>query len=328
VPPTPPPPPGGATLPATVGYAAGGSFLVGLLLLLGPRARRDGGGGGGGKGGTGGEGGTGGGGGKQPLMGDDSFAQDEPPSIVQKLMSRFARGSSTSFISSSTGGGLRSSPPFSLGPGGRLVVMGQATADPASVLRVIASSPPFAGSAEPPPELFPFSDADLVHPLRHKPFAALLQQAQKAQKADAARRRRGGEGGRGKGAAAAAACGMPVVVIVFDSAGERLPLLGRYGKLAALHDAVLAAGVPAARVAWVGTRERSADARVFTRLGQLTDVFRTRVGEPQVAELARHGYLPGRFFVWQGNAPEPQQLEKFARWLGGCSVNAPTNGHV
>ena len=79
--------------------------------------------------------------------------------------------------------------------------------------------------------------------------------------------------------------------------------------------------MPPQRVAWVGTREASAEDHIFTAMGELTDAFRRRIGEAQLAELGVHGYVPERFFVW-GAGPNEQQQAKLERWLGGLSINA------
>ena len=145
------------------------------------------------------------------------------------------------------------------------------------------------------------SDAELVHPQRQPRLAALLRSG---------RLREGNAGGP--------SC----VLLAFDSAGERLPLLGKYGKLEKLHNALLAAGVAPQRIAFVGTREARDEAQVFAPNG-LTPGFVRRLGEAQLAALQRGGYLGGarsRFMLWQREATA-QQMATLNAWLTAVRTN-------
>jgi hypothetical protein len=181
-----------------------------------------------------------------------------------------------------------------------VALVGQRSADLNSVCRALTragAESSLRQSTETFAELA-MSDAELVHPEREPRLAALLRSG---------RLREGHAGGP--------AC----VVLAFDSAGERLPLLGQYGKLEKLHAALLRAGVPAQRIAFVGTREARPEAQIFAPDGQLTPGFVQRLGAAQLAALQRERYVPSRFMVW-GNEATVAQSATLRTWLGGMSA--------
>ena len=184
------------------------------------------------------------------------------------------------------------------GPPLLVVLAGQRSADLASICRALqgAGVPTAAGQSSAEFAELAMSDAELVHPERDARLAGLLRSG---------RLREGHAGGP--------AC----VVLAFDSAGERLPLLGQYGKLEKLHAALLRAGVPAQRIAFAGTREARPEADIFAP-GGLSTGFVQRLGNGQLAELRRNGYVGGtaaRFMLW-GREATALQMSTLSAWLG------------
>ena len=182
-----------------------------------------------------------------------------------------------------------------------VALVGQRSADLNSVCRALTragAESSLRQSTETFAELA-MSDAELVHPEREPRLAALLRSG----------RLREGHAG-----------GPSCVVLAFDSAGERLPLLGQYGKLEKLHAALLRAGVPAQRIAFVGTREARPEAQIFAP-GGLAPGFVQRLGHAQLAALQRERYVPTRFMVWGARAT-PAQQGTLRAWLGDVSTEA------
>ena len=193
-----------------------------------------------------------------------------------------------------------SAPPTGAAPPLLVLLLGQRSADLASVCRALGRAG--AEGAAPGQSSATFaeiamSDAELVHPERDARLAALLRSG---------RLRDGGGGGGGGGATCA--------VLAFDSAGERLPLLGQYGKLEKLHALLLRGGVPPGSILFAGTREARPEAQIFAP-GGLAPGFVQRLGQEQLAALQRERYVPSRFALW-GREATPAQLATLGAWLG------------
>jgi hypothetical protein len=199
------------------------------------------------------------------------------------------------------------------GPPPLVVLLGQRSADLRAVCRALQGAGIEAAAAGQSSATFAelaMSDAELVHPERDARLAALLRSGRL--------RGAGGSGSGGGGGACAGRAGA-CVVLACDRAGERVPLVGRYGKLEKLHAALLSAGVPAQRIAFVGTREARPEPHVFAPDGQLTPGFVQRLGDAQLATLQRERYVPSRFMVW-GNEATVAQSATLRAWLGGMSA--------
>jgi len=192
-----------------------------------------------------------------------------------------------------------------------LVLAGQRSADLAPICRALQGAGAAGAAAGQATAAFAdltMSDAELVHPERHSGFAALVKSgALKAKKKKKKKKKKGEEGAPERAA---------MVLIAFDSAGERLPLLGQYGKLEKLHAALLKAGVAPQCIAFAGTREALPEAQIFASPGNsgLAPGFVQRLGEVQLAELRRHGHVPSRFVLWKSEAT-PAQVATLRAWL-------------
>ena len=203
----------------------------------------------------------------------------------------------------------------------RVIVAGQRCADLASVYRALqsvgfgAAAATAAGQSSSAFVDVTMSDAELVHPERHRDFAALKKSgAFKLQTKKMKKKKKKKKNSDNDVPSTA-------VLVVFDSSGERLPLLGQFGKLEKLHAALLLAGVPAQHIAFAGTREALGEAEVFAPSGGgLAAGFAQRLGDAQLAELGRHGHVPGRFMVWQREAT-PAQTVVLSEWLASTAAS-------
>ena len=192
-----------------------------------------------------------------------------------------------------------------------VVLTGQRGADLASICRALQGVGVRTATAGQSSASFmdlALLDAELVHPEREPRLGALLRSG----------RLRGALGGSGGGGGGGSSSGASCVVLAFDSAGERLPLLGQYGKLEKLHALLLRAGVPPERILFAGTREARPEAQIFAP-GGLAPGFVQRLGQAQLAELQRDRYVPTRFMVW-GREATPAQMSTLRAWLGGISA--------
>jgi len=200
----------------------------------------------------------------------------------------------------------------------RVIVAGQRCADLASVYRALqsvgfgAAAAAAAGQSSTAFVDVTMSDAELVHPERHSEFAALKKSG--AFKLQSKKKKKKKKKNSDHVPSTA-------ILVVFDSSGERLPLLGQFGKLEKLHAALLLAGVPAHHIAFAGTREALGEAEVFAPSGGgLAVSFAQRLGDAQLAELGRHGHVPGRFMVWQREAT-PAQTVVLSEWLASTAAS-------
>ena len=107
------------------------------------------------------------------------------------------------------------------------------------------------------------------------------------------------------------------VLLAFDAAGERLPILGDYGKLQKLLTLLTSKGIVQQNIAFMGTGYNNTFGNAFDENGKTTDNFvkeglKGKQTTSQVDELAP--YLNKQFMVWS-NQNQQQNANKLNTWL-------------
>jgi hypothetical protein len=104
-----------------------------------------------------------------------------------------------------------------------------------------------------------------------------------------------------------------MVVIAFDCKGIRLPLVGEGGRLQQLLEMLLARGVPAERIVFVGTNEKLA---VDIGFDVYPEKMIYRLG-PDQHDVLRNYLTNGQFFAWLDGASKTQEEVLVQLLLGG-----------